>query len=427
VSENYTQPKLISTFLSVLGNVSAAILPLLFIPIFHQNLSSEEFGAWNTALAFGGIVVLLDFGIKSELLSRLSRSLAGNDGLSTRSVMTCALAALTTTVIIGMALTLFSVLMLSPVAFSYSKTLIAVTIGSVVTMVGQAASSVFLAQGLVIRNSALQILGISCAGLVCYFSLGRNLEFWFVAFAYSATPGLVLIAAASHQIARKEFLRPSLNLVDRFAIREMVYSSFGYFRLTVVMVVAHNSDIIIVSSKFGFLSSEIFSIPARIGSLFALVIVGINMPLWSKLAIQLDIDHGEKQRKILVRNSLLGFVAVATVGTVAIFFGNEVVRHWIGASLPQQVSLIGAFTSQNIVVALYAPFIVRLCAIGDITGLTWSWVAYIVISIPLKVLFTTNQSLDLIPFISATCYAIVMVPALFLKKPTFRKPNEVKT
>lgn len=413
--------RLFTTALSVLGNLSTTIMPLLFIPIFHKYLTSEEFGAWNTALALGGIAVLLDLGVKSELLSRVSRSIDQKDSSASRLDITSACVAISISVLIGIAIILAIVLVFHSLEFSSSTILIAVIVGSVVTMIGQVTSSVFLAQGLVVRNAVLQVLGVCFAGLFCYLLIHSSFSFWFIALVYSATPGVVLIVAMSYEFAKKEFLRPSRNLISIHSIRELIYKSFGYFKLTVLMVVAYNSDVILVASKFGFLSSEIFSIPARIGSLFAVIIVGINMPSWSIMATQLSQGNRSEWNKVLFYNSFLGLTAVTIVGALASFFANEIVLMWIGTSLPQQVPLISAFTSQNIFVALFAPFIIRLSAMGNLKGLTWAWAAYIAISLPLKLKFATQENLALIPIISASCYVLVMLPALFLKRPKFFK------
>lgn len=396
-------------------------MPLLFVPIFHKYLTSVEFGAWNTALALGGIAVLLDLGVKSELLSRISRNIDQKDSFATRSDLTSACIALTIAVSIGVSILMVTVFLFHGLELSSSMILVAVVVGSIVTMIGQVASSVILAQGFVVLNALLQVLGVFFAGLFCYLLIYSNSPFWFIAFVYSATPGVVLIVAISHQIVKKEFLRPSKSFISSHSILELVYKSLGYFKLTVLMVVAYNSDVILVASKFGFLSSEIFSIPARIGSLFALIIVGINMPSWSILAKQPSHGNGKRWSKILFYNSLLGLIAVSIVGAVASFFANEIVSVWIGTSLPQQVSLMSAFTLQNIFVAIFTPFIIRLSAMRNLKGLTWAWAAYIVISLPLKMKFATPDNLALIPAISAACYIFVMFPALFLKRPEFLK------
>lgn len=363
--------------------------------------------------------MLLDLGVKSELLSRISRQIDQQDSSATRSDLTSAIVSLTITVLVGIAILFATVTFFHPLELSSSKILVAVVVGSVTTMVGQVASSVFLAQGLVIQNAVLQFIGVCFAGLFCYLLIRSSFPFWFIAFVYSATPGFVLIVAISSEIVKKKFLRPSISLISSHLVRELVYKSFGYFKLTVLMVVAYNSDIILVAFKFGFLSNEIYSIPARIGSLFALIIVGINMPSWSIMATRFSDGNSEGWRRILVYNGFLGLIAVAIVGAVASFFANEIVGTWIGTSLPQQVSLMSAFTFQNILVAIFAPFIIRLSAIGKLKGLTWAWAAYIAISVPVKLKFATPDNLALIPIISAICYVIVMFPVLFLKKPKF--------
>jgi O-antigen/teichoic acid export membrane protein len=401
---------LIVTALSVIGNLSVTLLPLILIPIFHQYLSSHQFGLWNTALAVGSVVVLIDIGIKSELLSRLSLSISQKDFVAAQTSITLACAVLIST--IGIGLPIFSLLLpfLTESWGSDIKILVAVVAGSVVAMVGQVTSSILLAQGLVIKNAVLQIAGVFCTGLICYFMVLEKVDFWTIALIYSGAPGIILILATLHQMHQKHILRPKPKYVSSVGIKDIVLKSMGFFKITALIVIAYNSDIVVITSQLGFASAEIFSIPARLGSLFALIIMGINMPLWSILAAEKH-DSTYKQARMLYLNCLFGTVLVAVVGVPATLFANEIIQFWIGAPIPQQPALMAAITFQNLIAAFATPFIIRQYAKRELKTLSLAWLVYILVSVPIKYFLINAEFLAFVPLASGIIYGITILPA----------------
>jgi O-antigen/teichoic acid export membrane protein len=381
------------------------------LPLFHGYLSKQDFGLWNAALAVGGMVLLFDLGVKSDLLTRLSENLWNKDYSQAQVDISNALAVVFAVAPFGvLALVLIS-LNLQPPSISSLMIYIAVILGTLVTLIGQFATTVFLAQGNTIGNSLTQISGVLCAATTCYVLVVLNADFWILAFAYSATGGFVFIFAFGYFLLHRHWLRPVRRLVNLNTAKRIVANSFDYFKLTALTVVAYNSDILLVTSKFGLASGEIFSIPSRISSLFALVIMGINMPLWAILAAQ-NRNTKKAQMRMLIFNCALGVVAVVLAGTIISIYANEVVFLWVGAHIPQQQAIMSAITVQNVVIAAFTPFMIGLNAKSQLKYLVWGWATYITASVPLKLFLVTSDQLVLLPVISLTVYFLTLLPAI---------------
>jgi O-antigen/teichoic acid export membrane protein len=138
-------------------------------------------------------------------------------------------------------------------------------------------------------------------------------------------------------------LLPSPSLVTCGSLRSLAGVSSLFLALNVAVVVAYQTDIVIVASALGASSAAVFAVGLRMFGLISGTLAGASQQMWTAMAEALACGDIVWVRSRF-RRIILGTLAVSVPSvSLLVMFGRPMARIWVGPDLVPPLELLAAF------------------------------------------------------------------------------------
>lgn len=325
-----------------------AVALFALTPILTRLLGVEAYGVLMTLTSAGTVLALADFGISNSLVSRIAT--VGWDSPRTRCLLSSA--AVLLVLASSLALTASAALTFllpwprwlnAPSLEPTSLRLAALfaLVGASLTLTTGMGQKVDLARQrgdlVALWAAGAALSGPTAAVLVA--AAGGSLPA--VVAAAALMPPMVLGAQTVRMLTN---LPPGLRLarsaVRRADILETLRTGGVFLGLAMVMAVAYQVDVLIVSSVLGAVAAAQFSLVVRVFALVGTTIQNSLSQLWSAFAEALGRSDIGWIRHTLVRSSALAGVIALAAGLVLVIFGRRLIGWWVGDELVPTLGLL---------------------------------------------------------------------------------------
>ena len=410
---------------ALLARGVAALVPLLLVPVTLAHLGVETYGAWMAILAVTGLVAFADLGLGSGLMTKLAACYAEGDEDSARRYVSTAYA-----VTGSFALMLLVALVMAAPLIPWAS-LLDVNSQDVERDVPTLA---LVCIGLFIVNVPLSLVtrvqyAVQRVGEANLWTAGGSMvSLAGAAAAVAADSGPVLVIAAvavgppltslgaSIWVYGKQLpeLLPRPRAVDRVTARVLVRLGSQFVVLTAIMSAANSADSLIIAKVLGVAELTTFAVPARLVGQLGLVVSLINVPLWAANGEAMARGDVAWVVRSTRRMTIISAAAIAIPGTVLVVAGDGLLRLWLGTDLGASPLLLAGLAVWWLLLASLSPSYMVQNSIGLVRYQLIGWLAYLVISVPAKVVMTSSFGLDVIPWVGAAVYAATALPAALL-------------
>lgn len=389
--------------------MATLIAPLLVTPMMLNYFGEADFGIWATAVSITSMAVIADLGIGNGLLTRIGAAFGREDYGAIRGYVSTAYVAL-----LGVAAGLLLILFVYCIAFGTPQT--AIVAGVLGVFLAGVPGTVFhhLLHGIqkVPASNFLIVLGAIISLLCCYLAIRLQAWPWQVAVAYALPPVLIsYVGAACYFLARPQ-LRPAWVDVRREHLGDLLKLGSSFFALSILTAVGLNVDNLIILNNVGADAVSSYSIIVRLGSVLSLLILAVFMPLWTANAEAIARNEHVWVKRTAWRMSAIGLAVVTVSGCLLVLLSDQILLLWVGRSFADQHVILACVVATSAVIAATSPYNMILNAIGRVTAQIWPWLAFVLVSIPLKFALIVPGRLWVAAAITGILYAVLISPAV---------------
>lgn len=401
-----------SAIYGIFGQIVALTVPLIMMPPMLNYLGDTRFGLWVSCVSATSILIFLDFGTGNALTTRLSRAFSEGDLVGVREALAGALKINLAIFLLGSTLAAISLACIGwyfenkdffyigfPVFFFFFASFLSGLIYKICH-----AKQRMLHYNLLLGTSLLM------AALASLAAIHFEAPYWLTVSLLSGLPVLGAFIALVLDMAVTIRLSPLWDSIVSAEVRGLLTLGSRFFILSILTNVGMNSDILIISIVLGQDAVASSAIPIKIGTVLLTFVGFAFMPLWSIHANSLARKDLKSVRELSLFSGLIGALLVLTSGLFLVYFGDDIVRLWMGLTFPGLHNILLAMTLLASIVAATAPFNMILNAQGLAEIQTHPWLAFVVISLLGKFLFLSPGNSWLAPAISAVAYAVFVMP-----------------
>lgn len=326
------------------GAVSAvvfAVLNLVAVPVLLAALGPERFGLWMALYSLVAMLSFLDLGVGLGLITLLAKANGSGDRAAARRYVTAAF-----TVTIGLGLVLATLIVVVSGVADLGRLLGARSPSTAVEAEqGALALGLWLAVAIPANLAARIHSGYQQGYIPSLFEVGARLTV-LAAVVLLAGPrldlpllaslfvGLPVVFAATNLLilmARwRPDLRPATKQLDTRAVKQVAGSGGLYLILQVIVALAFQSDILVVSHVLGPAAVADFSVPRTLFNTLNSAAMLLLLPLWPAYGEALARGDTAWIKRTL-RWSVGGvFVLTLLGGLVLVGLAGPVMRAWVG-------------------------------------------------------------------------------------------------
>lgn len=403
------------------GRSVALLAPLVVMPAMLKYLGETSFGIWMTAVSLTSMAMFVDLGIGNGLLTKLSSAYGARDYDGMRKYIGGAYAAT-----VGIALLLMLLLVAAFVVQANwfgsarlgtdgeaEKIIATCLLAFIVGVPASIIQRVMYACQVAWLSNIWQIVGAFFSVLLCLLAMRTSLDPWEVVGIYSAAPVITMIISSIAFFSSHHELRPRFCDLSRWHAADLLHIGIRFFALSVITSIALNSDNIIVAQKLGAQAVTQYAIPAKLASLLSLVVTTLFTPLWAANGEAIARGDYAWVRRISLKMSLLGGLAVLLAGGLLTIFGNAIVELWMRRAFDAEYALFFSLSLLPLFMAVTSPFNMILNSIGAVRVQLVAWGLFLTFSLPLKWLALTMDGVWRMAAVSAVLYLILIsVPIL---------------
>lgn len=389
--------------------------PILLLPAMLSYLGEEEFGIWSSAVAAAGLAAVLDFGLGSTILARVARARAVNNISQVSRYLTSAYVVLSAVAVVGL-LVIFSAWCVAVYGYSQPQqgwSIFLIVIGAF--FIGLPISVIFkvmYAYQMVPMHSALQAFSALLAVAIALSAISVSSARWLVIFAYSFSPIIVMICVTLWFFSNERSISIGSKSFRLSFTKSLVGSSSRFFYLSVLTAFGTNADIVLISLFAGPAAVAEFVPPARIGSILAVMVANLFMPLWTFNGAALARGDYEWVRRNTTLMSLGGTALVIVAGTVILLISHPLMLFWMGRSFEDQTVVLLGMVALAAVTAFTSPFNMVLNARGEAATQIAPWAKYVLSSLLVKSLTIYYGYAAFVPAQSAVLYLTFVAPVM---------------
>lgn len=404
-------------FSALATRLISAAAPLILVPISVNYLGASLYGVWMSAGGMAAVLLVFDLGVSSTFLTLLPPSISMKDWLAVKRIISagyflvCAVSFVAACVVALLASTgLLSRMAGAPAVVDGVETdaLIAIVLISfLATLPLQLINRVLYAEGETASSNVLQAmaaaLAIPLAFLVVRLDGSPLLLVACVAFAGAAFLG---IASVVHFTRSSKELRPSIRMIERRSLYQVLTMGSRYLSLTLLTALATNLDVVVISHFSSPAEAAAFAVPQRLFAQVTALVSVVVLPLWPAISAAVQRNEMEWVWKSVRQLSLGGMVGVLGIGMAAatLFFGA--IQKWIGTGVQLDRSLLIGLALWCAVQAFYTPYLMLLNAMKRLRVQVYCLLSFITVGYPVKILAVWFASDWLIPYVNSVVYAV---------------------
>jgi O-antigen/teichoic acid export membrane protein len=263
----------------------------------------------------------------------------------------------------------------------------------------------------VAQSSLWQAAGSVCALPLTLLAVAAEVPALAVVGAIVAGPLLVNVANSLWVYTRQlPELAPGLRGLDRRIVRELLDLSGLLLVLTVVMSVATNVDLLIITHLLDLGAVTAYAVPAKLFAQIGLVATLVNLPLWSANGEALARGQIGWVRHTTRRMTFVSGGAVTLVALSLVVTGEALLSRWLGTALGADRWLLVGLASWWVVLATISPRFMVQNAAGIIWPQLLGWSLFLVVSVPAKWYGAKLFGATAIPYVGTASYLLTVVP-----------------
>lgn len=395
------------------------IAPLVLVPLTLGYLGAPTYAIWMSAASLTAMVVFADLGLGQGLMTILTPLLVQKEVSRARDAISATYSLLTVAATAGCV-----VIVTTGMVLDWATVLGAESPGPDDTAIATACLLMFVVNvplSLVVRvqyaaqrvgaANLWQTAGSVCSLLLAFLGVSLDLGSLVVVVAALSGPliGNVLASLWFYRQHPELAPRPALGGV-REQLPDLGALGVGFLTLNVVMAVASNLDVIVVSHFDAPVYVVTFAIVVRlfgqVGSLVALV----NVPLWPANAEAIARGDLAWVTAATKRMTLLSVGAVTALSIPLVAAGDALFDLWTGEDLAiSRLLLAGAAAWWLLLGALSPRFMVQN-SVGMLTPQLVGWICFLLTSVPLKIWAVSIGESDWVPLLGSAVGLVTILP-----------------
>ena len=410
------------TTLASAGARSVGIVTtLVSIPLTVHYLGTERFGLWATMSSLIVVLGLSDLGLGLALVNVISEAHGRDDREAARQSASSAFYFLTAvSLVLGATLALVYGSIPWASVFNVSSDQAAREAGpAAAALIGCFLLSLplgvaqriqmgyqegFISSLWVALGSLLTLAGIAAA---IWTEAGLP---WLVL----AAAGGPVVAAFFNSVAlfgiRRRWMFPTIGRVTGRATRVLLTTGLSFFLLQAAMLIAYQSDTVVIAQVLGPEAVPQYAIPVRVFLLVPLLAGFVVTPLWPAYSESISRGDIGWVRKAL-RRSLAFSVIVAVVATVPLVaFGRSLVHVWVGGRVTPSTALLIALGLWTVLEIVSLPLTVFLKGAGILRFQAVSGLVMAAVNLPLSIVLA--RSVGIAGVVYATVISIAVCEAV---------------
>jgi len=393
------------------------------LPLTIRYLGQLQFGVWTTLLSIITWMIFFDFGIGHGLKNEVAESLAKNDFLKVRKLVSAGYTAIGILSITILFCFLILSFFLSWQSIFNTKEVEEVSLRAAVQI---AAIFMLLNFWFGLVNSllgALQKTSLitlnqtisSCLSLLLLFFLVRYTsgEIWKLSIAYGCA------LCAPNIISTLILIRRRPEFCPKFCIETKHWKSLlgigsHFFVIQLAVMILFLTDKILITQIFGPEYVTQYEVVFKIFSVVTLAHSLISTPLWSAYT---DAYHRADYSwiKKMLSKQIFIYIAVIFSTLIIAFLMSSIVKIWIGSEIKISISLIFSMAMFVLISSWNNIFAMLVNGIGRVKPQLFTSIIAMILNIPLAFLFTKYFEFGVSGVVFATCisllFAAVVLPS----------------
>lgn len=393
--------------------------PLFIIPLAFDGLGEETYGIWMTVTALTSMLLWSDLGLGNGLLTKLSDAFARGDESGARGLIATAyalLGSLATTACASLVITAGLVPWGSVFNTSSSDVL-------PIVLITLCAFAINVPLGLIVRiqyalqevaaSNLLMMIGPTFSILGALVARAAHADSLVMIGLIVSGPPLASLVATAHVFRRHALLRPRLSDSRLRTVRPLLTLGSMFLVVQILSSVSLNADNLVVAHAVGPAAVADYSIAARIFMVVGLLISMLNLPLWPANAEAFARGEIDWVRRTTIRMTIRSAATMAVVGSGLTLLGRQLLRAWVSPLVDAPTTLLAGFAAFWFLVAIASPAFMVQNARGVLSPQVVGWLAFALVTIPVKVALAKTH-IELLPTVAAATYLITMIPAALI-------------
>jgi len=405
---------------SVLARAATSLSPLILIPITLSYLGDAQYGTWMAVVSLTSMLLWADLGLGNGLLTRLSPLITYGEWARGRRVVSSAYQVLVLVSVAGCIVAISSYWLVPwDAVFNTAGT----TDAGAVTLICLVAFALNIPLSLVHRvlfavqrvnaSNGVLLVGAVIATAAAYVAVLVGAPRLTVIGVVMAAPVVTNAGATVWVFHRLPALRPTWRL-DRVEARGLLSIGVQFLAVAVLTSLALNADNLVVAHTASIEAVADYSVVMRVFSALGLLVTIVNLPLWPANAEALALGDRRWVRRTTTRMVLASGGCVATAGLILLALSDAVLGV-LGGGEPihaPPVLLLG-FVAMWAIVACTSPLFMVQNSIGLIRPQLIGWAVFLCLSVPAKILVSSQLGVSLLPWTGAGLYLSTVVPSAY--------------
>ena len=396
--------------LSFIVKGGSMLVGLILVPLSIAYLGPDKYGLWLTLFSFIGWFSFFDFGIGHGLRNKLAESIANEDDVLSKSLVSTAYFSISALVLFLLFL-FFTLNTFIPweAIFNYSgdenivKVLVIVFTIFSVNLVFKIVGTIYLADQKPSIPGLFHLLGQVVIVVVIYLAL--RFDDQSLLFYGTITVGsqllVLMIASVVAFSKRYSHITPSINSFKFDHVKEIMSLGGKFLIIQINAIIIFSTDNFIINYYLGADQVTVFNVVVKYFGIITMGVYIIFAPYWSAFTEAIS-----KAELNWVKNSLkrlFSFSVLACLGIVLmIFISDNIYLFWIGDAIeiPFRLTILVAISSA--IMVLKQPAIMLINGVGDLKNQIIVSTIGAIINIPLSILLAVNYNLGVLGVVLAT-------------------------
>lgn len=401
---------------SLVARGVTSLAPLVLIPITLGYLGDETYGVWMAVTSVTSMFLWADLGLGNSLMTRLTPLIVEENWSEARNLVSTAYSVLGRVALAGVVAVVGASLVLpwdailnapdsEEAGWVAGVCLWAFVINIPLSLVHR----LLFALQRVPASNWLQMggacLAVAVGGLAVVADAPPVLVISLIVFAPVAVNGFgTIVALQGSGLVSSAALR-------RASSKGLITSGLRFVLIGVMTSLALNVDYLVVAHGAGVSDVAPYSVVARLFLALGLLVTVLNMPLWPANSEALARGDLAWVRRSTARMMLLSGGGVLLSGSVLALLKDPVLQILAVDGSALSTTLPLGFVAIWTLFAVASPLFMVQNAVGHLGPQTVGWAAYLIVSVPAKVLVVNNVGSDWIPWTSFTVYALTVFPS----------------
>ena len=386
------------------------IIGLILVPLSISYLGPEKYGLWLTLFSFVGWFSFFDFGIGNGLRNKLVESIANEDDVLSRSLVSTAYFSISALVLL-LLLLFFILNRFIPweSIFNYSgdenivKVLVVVFTMFSINLVLKIVDTIYLADQKPSIPGFFHLLGQLIILVTIYLALKFDDQslFFYGAVIVGSQLLVLMIASVIAFSSRYSHIKPSISSFKFEYIKDIMSLGSRFLIIQINAIIIFSTDNFIINYYLGADQVTVFNIVVKY---FAIITMGVYIvftPYWSAFTEAIS-----KAELNWVKNSLKRLFTLSILACIGIilmvYISENVYLFWIedAVEVPFMLTVLVAISSA--IMVLKQPAIMLINGIGDLKNQIIVSTIGAIINIPLSIILAVNYNLGVLGVVLAT-------------------------